>query len=246
MKTKAVKTATAGILMGLILASTSCEKNSANTGDDYFASFLSTSADGISSVLKENMIRAFTITTDPGPDEIKVIIAMREEEKLARDVYNVFAEKWGHMVFRRISGAESTHLNAANSLLVYYGSPDTVISGAGVFNDQEMQKLYDELVSRGTTSIEEAFKAGALIEEMDIRALEEALAQVSNENIKMVFENLSRGSRNHLRAFNRQLKVRGLSYVPEYITVEQFNEIVNSPVEAGNRYRMNPYRPCIR
>ena len=103
-----------------------------------------------------------------------------------------------------------------------------------------------ENVLNGTTSIEEAFKAGALIEEMDIRDLQDDLTKVSNENIRMVFENLYRGSRNHLRAFNRQLKASGLSYVPVYISPEQFNEIVNSPVEAGNRYRLNADRPCFR
>lgn len=244
MKCETIKTATAGILMGLFLALTSCEKNSANTGDDYFASFLSTTADGTSSIIQASMLRAFKATTDPGPDEIKLVLAMREEEKLARDVYSYFAEKWSHPVFRRISAAENTHLNAANSLLAYYASPDTVITEAGVFKDKDIQELYNGLVSKGTASIDEAFKTGALIEEMDIKALQDALKEVSNENIRMVFENLTRGSRNHLRSYNRQLKLRGLSYVPGYITQEQFNEIVNSPVEAGNRYRMNPGGKC--
>lgn len=245
MKTKSIKTVAAGILSVMILAVTSCEKNSANTGDEYLASFLSISADGISSVLQGNMLQALTITTSPSPDEIIILTALREEEKLARDVYSTFSQRWGHMVFNRISLAESSHLNAANSILVYYGAPDTLITETGVFKDPELQNLYNDLVSKGTTSIEEAFKSGALIEEMDIKALQEAITKVSNENIKMVLENLYRGSRNHLRAFNRQLKVREISYIPEYISMEQFNEIVNSPVEAGNRYRMNPNRPCI-
>ena len=57
MKTEPVKTAAAGIIMDMIMALTSCEKNSANTGNDYFAPLLSTSADGISSILQENMLR---------------------------------------------------------------------------------------------------------------------------------------------------------------------------------------------
>lgn len=230
--------------MGFFLALTSCEKNSANSGDIYFASFLSTSADGTSTIVQESMLKAFTPTTDPGATELNLVIEMREEEKLARDVYSNLAQKWGYFIFKKISAAESTHLHAANSLLVHYGSPDTVITEAGVFKDKKMQDLYNDLVSKGTASIDQAFKAGALIEEMDINALQNALKEVSNENIKMVFENLSRGSRNHLRAFNRQIKALGLSYVPTYITSEQFNEIINSSVEAGHRYRMNSGGTC--
>ena len=75
----------------------------------------------------------------------------------------------------------------------------------GKFTNSGFQVLYEELVAKGSDSIEEAWKVGALIEEMDIKDLTEYLSEVTNENIIMVFENLQKGSRNHLRAFNRQL-----------------------------------------
>ncbi|HLN20897.1 MAG TPA: DUF2202 domain-containing protein [Bacteroidales bacterium] len=236
MKFKAFKTSAAFLLSATILV-TSCEKNSANS-NDLFAPFLTASADGISFMNEENLLSSFIDTPEPGIEEMNLLIRMREEEKLARDVYTSLYTKWGHMVFTRISSAETTHLNAVNSLLKLYASPDVVISDPGVFKDKHVQDLYDDLITKGSSSLSDAFKVGALIEEMDIKDLKNALNKTSNPNIIMVFENLERGSRNHLRAFTRQLSNIGITYVPEYLLQEEYNKIVSSPVETGNRYRM--------
>jgi len=74
---------------------------------------------------------------------------------------------------------------------------------------------------------------------MDIKDLKESIDKVANENIKMVFENLLKGSRNHLRAFNRQIVKIGLTYSPVYITQEEFDQIINSPNETGNGSQQN-------
>ena len=68
---------------------------------------------------------------------------------------------------------------------------------------------------------------------MDIKDLEEYLQVATNKNIVMVFKNLQKGSRNHLRAFNKQLINFEISYTPVYITREEYDQIVNSPIENG-------------
>jgi hypothetical protein len=238
MKTKRIKT-TIALLGFFTLVLSSCEKNYAESKANLFEPVLLTSPDGVSGISVENLLNALGSTPDLTPDESGMLIKMRDEEKLSRDVYSYLAKKWSHPVFFRISEAENTHLSAVNSLLKFYGSPDTIISDRGVFSDNEVQDLYNELTGKGEVSINDAFKTGALIEEMDIKDLQDALSENINANIKMVFENLERGSRNHLRAFNRQLTFRGVSYVPVYLTQDEFNKIINSPVETGNRYRMH-------
>jgi hypothetical protein len=52
---------------------------------------------------------------------------------------------------------------------------------------------------------------------MNIKNLTEYMGEVSNENIIMVFENLQKGSRNHLKAFNRQLVNPVVTYTPVYL-----------------------------
>jgi len=53
-------------------------------------------------------------------NETQGLIMMREEEKLARDVYTTLNAKWGENVFANISRAESQHMNAVGNLLTRY------------------------------------------------------------------------------------------------------------------------------
>ena len=73
---------------------------------------------------------------------------------------------------------------------------------------------------------------------LNIKDLLEALSSTTNENITLVFENLLKGSRNHLRAFNLQLTTLGIVYTPVYISETDYNLIVTSPMEKGKQYKM--------
>ena len=99
----------------------------------------------------------------------------------------------------------------------------------------DLQKLHDDLVDAGTPTVDEALVVGAMIEELDIYDLKVAIDRLSNnEDIKMVYENLTKGSRNHLRSFYKQITNRGGSYEPIYISQEEFLSIVNSSMEKGD------------
>lgn len=138
--------------------------------------------------------------------EIQGLILMREEEKLARDVYAKLGEMWGTKIFFNISASEQTHTNAVAGLLEQYGIPDPVVQDVpGVFANPDMQALYDSFVARGSGSLQDALKVGADIEILDIKDLEKLILQTDEADIIRVYENLKRGSENHLRAFNRQM-----------------------------------------
>ena len=234
-----VKTIVISSFMAASLVFSSCQKDMNNSNDAQYASLISVSGDGTTSVIAANVKSAFIETSALTETELASLLKMKEEEKLARDVYLVLYQKWGSQVFSNIFAAESNHLNAIILLLTNYGSTDTSIGETGVFTDSKVQKLYTELVANATLSIEEAYKTGALIEEMDIKDLTSALSSTSNENVIMVFDNLLKGSRNHLRAFNRQLTTLGIVYTPVYISQTDYNLIVSSPMEKGKQYRMN-------
>ena len=72
---------------------------------------------------------------------------------------------------------------------------------------------------------------GATIEDMDIHDLQQMLGRTDNTDLKIVYQNLMKGSRNHLRAFHRQLVKYDLSYTPQYITQAEYDEIVSTPKE---------------
>lgn len=172
---------------------------------------------------------------DLSKEEIEGLVFMREEEKLARDVYITLYKKWGVQIFSNISQSEQTHTESVRTLLNKYSVPDPVKEDSvGVFTNDVFKKLYNDLVGRGDISLEGALEVGAFIEDLDIADLERFIFATDNEDIKLVYSNLSRGSRNHLRSFVSQLKSRGVKYVPEYISEKQFNEIISSPKETGS------------
>jgi hypothetical protein len=157
------------------------------------------------------------------------IVFMREEEKLARDVYTVLYEMWNVNVFKNIAESEQQHTDAVLSLIGEIGLEDPVgENDIGVFTDPELQKLYDELIEKGSKSLLDAVEVGLLIEEIDIADIEELLAGEIGSRTRTVYENLLRGSESHLRAFLKQYERLAGSYSPEVLSVDRFNEIVSA------------------
>lgn len=226
-------------MIASLLAATSCQKSDMNAENPQYASVLNVSDDGTTSVIEDNLKSAMIETSALTDSELASLLKMKEEEKLARDVYSVLAQKWGNAIFSNISAAENNHLNAIVLLLTSYGATDTSVGGAGIFTDPAVQGLYDHLIAKASLSVEEAYKTGALIEEMDIKDLNESLTTTTNENVILVFDNLLKGSRNHLRAFNLQLTNLGLTYSPVFISQDEYTQIVTSAMEKGKQYRMN-------
>jgi hypothetical protein len=146
-----------------------------------------------------------TDSGDLSAAEAEALQYMREEEKLAHDVYVTLYEQWGLPIFQNISQSEQTHTEAVKALLERYGVADLASETAGVFNNPELQSLYTNLIARGSQSLAEALKVGAAIEELDILDLQERLAQTDNADIEQVFNNLLQGSNKHLSAFTRTL-----------------------------------------
>lgn len=169
-------------------------------------------------------------------DEIEALNLMREEELLARDVYVAMYAKYHIPIFNNISKSENHHTGAIKALLDKYELPDIAENHtAGVFVNQDLQSLYNALIAQGLVSINDALTVGATIEDMDIQDLINLVEdKVDNADIEFVFNELQRGSRNHLRSFNLLLTKRGITYVPQFISLEYFNEIISTPHETGS------------
>ena len=166
--------------------------------------------------------------------EIAHMRYMREEEKLAHDVYRVFAGQWGTPVFAKIAVAEQRHTDVVLALLSAYGVPDPAAdTGPGQFSDPRLAELYETLVKKGGASIADALMVGGLIEEVDIADLENAVASTRRPDIIMVYNNIHRGSRNHLRSFARSLAQIGVGYTPQKLSAAEVQGILSSPMENG-------------
>lgn len=168
-------------------------------------------------------------TTDPTDEEIQGLLFMREEEKLARDVYLTLYVKWnGLIIFQNIAQSEQRHMDSIKNLLDKYGLDDPAQGNdVGEFTNQELQNLYYDLISEGEQSLINALTVGGKIEELDIIDLKEYIEQTDKLDIKRVYSNLLEGSKNHLRAFVKELENQGVNYKPFYLSQEEFEDIIN-------------------
>jgi hypothetical protein len=165
-------------------------------------------------------------------DELEDLLLMREEEKVARDVYIRLFEQWGMRPFDNISGAEQAHMDAMLALLEHYGEADPARGlTVGQFRRADLQTLHDDLVRQGLQSRAAAVRVGLLIEELDITDLQKAARRTDKPQIRAVYAELERGSRNHLRAFYRWKQMLGIDYAPQHLPAVTFEQTARSAHE---------------
>jgi hypothetical protein len=138
-------------------------------------------------------------------EEIEHITYIREEEKLARDVYLTLYEVYEASIFANISESEQRHMDALKRLIDKHELEDPVADDAvGNFTNPVFAKLYIDLVDKGKMSYCHALQVGIDIELLDIKDIEYALTDVEARDVTRVFNNLLSGSYNHLNAFTSQ------------------------------------------
>ena len=137
-------------------------------------------------------------------DEAATLIYMREEEKLARDVYQYLYGVWGTPVFANIAVSEQRHMDALLNLINKYGLSDPA-QGPGVFTNPDLQALYNKLIADGSGSVLAALEVGVTIEKTDMADLQAAIAETTKRDLQRVYTNLMNGSYNHLAAFEAHI-----------------------------------------
>lgn len=188
-----------------------------------------------SDMLDTGTLVAAIATSSLSDAEKAWLVQMREEEKLARDVYTTLGNLWNIQTFGNIAKSEQTHTNAIKTLLDRYMIADPVtVDTVGIFTSPVMQKLYTDLVAQGSTSLLDALKVGATVEDLDIKDLEDLMQTTDNEDILLVYANLTKWSRNHLRAFVSNISRNNWTYSPQYISQASYDEIINGQQERGN------------
>lgn len=201
-------------LVGLILLFSSCSKDQEMIRDRIH--------DGDQAIQEEVSLTV---------EEEAMLIYMREEEKLAHDIYQEMFALYPLNIFEKIIVSETNHLDKVKVLLDCFELDDPASDLPGVFQNGELQDLYNELLSMGELSLKYALTVGATIEDLDIHDLDGFLAQTENDLIIEVFQYLECGSRNHLRSFASSLEKREVTYEPQYIDNELYLTIINSQHE---------------
>ncbi|MGV1012408.1 MAG: DUF2202 domain-containing protein [Flavobacterium sp.] len=167
--------------------------------------------------------------------EIDDLNFLREEEKLARDVYLFSYNKYQSEIFNSISQSEQKHMDSVLKLMDKYGIPDSAATEIGVFNNSNLQSLYTALTTQADISVIEALKVGATIEDLDINDIDDFIINTTKSDLLKVYDNLTCGSKNHIRSYTSQLTINGLTYIPQFISIEYYNIILSSSISScGN------------
>lgn len=167
--------------------------------------------------------------------EIDDLNFLREEEKLARDVYLFSYNKYQSEIFNSISQSEQKHMDSVLKLMTKYGIPDSAATEIGVFNNSNLQSLYTALTTQSDISVIEALKVGATIEDLDINDIDDFIINTTKSDLLKVYDNLTCGSKNHIRSYTSQLTINGLTYIPQFISIEYYNIILSSSISGcGN------------
>nr|WP_321353486.1 DUF2202 domain-containing protein [uncultured Draconibacterium sp.] len=219
MKTKIVF----GLMAGLAMLFTACSESATDVIDEEIIAVNDVKSSEVAALLGDSC----DFTGELSDADIEGLVWMREEEKFAHDVYVTLYEIHGIPVFNNISKSESAHTAAVLHLLSGFGIEDPAIEGVGNFSNEVFTNLYNQLTETGESSLVEALKVGALIEETDIADLAVLVDETQNETIKQVYSNLLRGSSFHLKAFTGILNQMDENYIPTVITQEEFDAIVN-------------------
>jgi hypothetical protein len=171
-------------------------------------------------------LRAGQIGTLDAAEETHLIF-MREEEKLARDVYLTLGKEYKDLrVFSRIDDAEQKHTDTMADMLLLYGIEDPSTSDKiGVFTGEDYGWYFTEKYNYLVAKAEDGLKAlyvGALIEELDMHDIKECpvviqetyelgeldcgLAHTNESQLIRAYESLLDGSGSHLRAYVKAIE----------------------------------------
>ncbi len=166
--------------------------------------------------------------------DIESVQFMREEEKLARDVYLQLSDAWGLNTHANIARSEQTHTDRMAALLAEWGALDPAEGlEIGEFRDPDLQQLHDDLMAMGLESPEAALRVGALVEEVDIIDLDERMAETELAVLDETYASLRAGSESHLRAFVGALAGQGVVYAPVQLDQASYDAIINAAGSNG-------------
>lgn len=182
--------------------------------------------EGIITLTSEQTMLPATATAALSSREKEGLIFIWEEEKTARDLYTSLYEKDKLSIFSDLARSEQSHMDQAKAIIDKYALTIPGKDERGVFQNQTLQKIHDELLAKGLSSDQDALKAAATFEEISIIDLEKELNATHAEDVLAMYQGLLAGSQKHLRSYVTDLKDWGFEYDPRYLGKDEFEKIV--------------------
>lgn len=204
--------------------------------DGFSATRAAAMGTGVSSIDCDSLNAAMQATDTLTVDEIVYLLDLRDTKKLGIDLLAVaFDTNLSSQKLPRIREAHNTHKSAIERMLEFYGIEVPALTEAGVFEDTDLQARYDAAIA-AMTNEQETIQTLMQVKEELIVALKADLTTVTNDNIKLLLENMLRAAQNHLCVFNNRLLEYDVTYVPTALTQEEFDAIIETGVQRGRAY----------
>lgn len=121
---------------------------------------------------------------------------------MARDLYDELGEAHdGLAPFTQIEVSEQRHYDAVANLITMKDGTLPEDEVPGEFENDEIQRMYDDWLERGLVSPEAAFEVGIELETADIAHLQSTIDEIDDEDVDRVLGHLLNASEHHLAAF---------------------------------------------
>lgn len=160
-------------------------------------------------------------------DKRDLFLKLYQEEKMAFDLYGEFYERWSLNVFNTIQQREAKHVWCVERIMDNYGYKYRTNTNTGLYQDKEIQKLYDELTVKGCISDLAALEAAAYIKEKHIAQLRERIRYQEDGYVVKVIFLMESAAQSHLKAFVKSIRLSGSDYSPQFLTEDEFCNIMD-------------------
>lgn len=161
------------------------------------------------------------------------IVYLQESEKLSHDLnVKLFSVHNDVPIFMHIANVSEVLQTADNVILVRYNIQNPENPVPGVFTNAALQNMYTSGVNAGLSSVTDALKSSANVEELHIADLTAAMQRTDNPDVQYVYRQEMAASRNNLRALSQWINGYGQTYLPRYITPASYAAIINAPMES--------------
>lgn len=166
-------------------------------------------------------------------EEVAAILFAREEAKMARDISTLLSERWGTQIFRNLYANSQNNFEMLGCLIDKYRLHDPAFATPGVFNNEILQSMYNNLSAQGLNSHSDALRVSALVQEFGLYDLTNRGKQADNADIRVVFGSVMLDTRNNLREISQVMNGAGITYVSSYINQGLYHTIISSGHEVN-------------
>jgi hypothetical protein len=151
---------------------------------------------------------------------------LHDQEKLAMDLNWDFQWMWEESIFQSLGAMERRHMDELLTWMSAHGLTPLVTSRSeGAYGDDDHLAAWEELLSRGSASLVEAYRANAYMEEWDITEIRALMESTNEQTLVIILERLLAGAEKHLRMLVSRIQGLGQVYQAQMLRQSDVNQI---------------------